>query len=194
MKWFFIYPLFSLINSVTFFLHYLFKIGFDDFAPVNNLFMNFFLLIEFLSIFIFIYKTISNVSLRKKLQIILLGYAIATLSNWLYFSSPILYPNNFVFVQSIFVVSLGVLSLINFFKGSLKLNLLNEPALWVTTGTFLYFLCTIPLYAAGKFILDDEGFIQEPSLYSINYLCYSILFILIIRAFLCNPAEKSSFS
>jgi len=192
LKWLFFYPLMALVECIVGYSFYFINISENSYDITVNIVINIFLLIEFFSLFIFYNKNIKNVILKKWLMIAVSFYVIIISFIWLFVRSPFLYPAEYFFIQSVFVLILGIISIIDFFRGKLGLNLLNEPSLWITTGTLLYFLCTIPLYLAKEFILDERGYIHEPALYSINYICYCILFLLIIRAYLCSPIEKSS--
>ena len=193
MKWLFFYPLMALVEAFIAFSIYFIEIPESSYDNLVNLIFNAFLLIEFLSLFFFYYRSIKNYTLKKCILFLVSSYILIISLVWVFIRSPFDYPSEYFFLQSVFVLSLGILSIIDFFKGKLTLNLLNEPSLWITAGTFLYFLCTIPLYLAREFILDERGYATEPGLYSINYICYCILFLLITRAYLCNPVEKLSF-
>lgn len=194
MRWLFFYPLMALVEDIVALSYYFTNISEYSYDISVNLVLNAFLIIEFLSLFIFYQKSIKNEPLKKWLIAVISFYVITISFIWLFVRNPLRYPSEFFFVQSFFVLILGIISIIDFFKGKISHNLLNEPSLWITTGTFLYFLCTIPLYLAREFIFDERGFTIEPALYSINYICYCILFLLIIRAYLCNPLEKPSYS
>jgi hypothetical protein len=184
----FLYPLSSLIQTIfsyalTYFCP---KMNIQNIIRSINLSINLFLIIEFISIFIFFYQVVLIGKLKKILKLILSTYILTLFYLW-YVDNPLLnYPFELVFIQAVYVLLIAIICLIDLFKNNPKGSLLNEPSLWIITGSLLYFLCTMPIYIAREFVFEANGDLIEEGLYSINYICYSIFFLLIIRAYLCR--------
>jgi len=68
-------------------------------------------------------------------------------------------------------------------------SLSDQPAFWVITGILFLNACEIPLLVASKFLKQSAQFYNDA--YSLNYILYSILFLLLIRAFLCPPEPEA---
>ena len=60
----------------------------------------------------------------------------------------------------------------------------DQPAFWVITGILFQHACDIPLFLTVPYLGNYEG-----AAYSLNYIFFSVFFVLVIRAYLC-PAEK----
>ena len=60
----------------------------------------------------------------------------------------------------------------------------NQPAFWVVTGILFLHACDVPLMLTVPFL---QHYAQAA--YSLNYILYSLLFILLIRAYLCTPTS-----
>jgi hypothetical protein len=61
-----------------------------------------------------------------------------------------------------------------------------QPAFWVITGILFLNACDIPLLLTARLM---GSYFRE--VFSINYILYIVLFVLLIRAFLCPPESKA---
>jgi hypothetical protein len=74
------------------------------------------------------------------------------------------------------------------YKKKPYLNLKNEPSFWISTGLLFFLACTLPYSLLENYIAKHyPGF--DISLYSIFYIFYILLFLMIIRAYLCKPEK-----
>lgn len=188
LKLMFLYPLSSLIQTIiSYALTYFYpSMNIQNIIKSINLSINLFLLIEFISIFIFFYQVVLISKLKKILKLILYTYILTLIFLWYVYNPLLYYPFDLIFIQAVYVLLIAIICLIDLFKNNPKGSLLDEPSLWIITGSFLYFLCTLPIYIAREFVFEANGDLIEEGLYSINYICYSIFFLLIIRAYLCR--------
>ena len=69
-------------------------------------------------------------------------------------------------------------------------NLLQEPSFWITTGIAFLHCLNIPLFLIENYLLKQFITVWY-SMYSINYIAYCFLFILLIISLLCNKEYKS---
>ena len=67
-------------------------------------------------------------------------------------------------------------------------NLRNLPGFWIATGLSFYSLCTLPITIANTYFFQPARERIYVNLYSIIYIFYILLFILIIRSYLCRPS------
>lgn len=65
-------------------------------------------------------------------------------------------------------------------------SLKDEPNFWVVTGLSFMLVCTFPLSLFLNYIELHESALYQYS-FDIFYIFYSLLFFMIIRAYLCNP-------
>lgn len=191
LKWVFIYPLSSALQQIIiYFLLYYYKININSVYSFEILSEKIFLLIEFISLSIVFYNSSIIIKLRNLIGAIAIIYLFISISLHLANSNFYLFNINLIYIHSLLILTMAIISLIDIFKSPPKLKLLDIPRFWVITGALLYFLCTLPIYIAHDFLFSKDNLITEFSLYSINYICYSILYFFIIRAFLCKQAEN----
>lgn len=78
---------------------------------------------------------------------------------------------------------------IELFLKQSNLSLKNEPAFWLSTGLLFFLGCTLP-YSILENYLRTNNFTLLPTSYTIYYVFYILLFIMIIKAYLCKPMFK----
>lgn len=66
------------------------------------------------------------------------------------------------------------------------LILKEDPAFWISTGLLFFSACTLPYSLLENYILKYHHIYANMS-YSIFYIFYILLFLMIIRAYLCKP-------
>lgn len=154
---------------------------------VADMSTNIFLLIEFVIIYHYFLQILKSKSKKKNLWVISVSYTLGIAFLWVckktFNNNPeilfvpqaicILYPTFCYFFESL--------------KNPSRIELISEPSFWVISGLMLYFGCTLPLFLLNDFIDFSKGF--EKSIFSINFLCYGLLFILITKAYLCKKKE-----
>lgn len=192
LKWLFIYPLFSSIQTILDFLvGYVFnEIPTESRSLTHSYSINFFLAIEFFSIYLYIYLSTEADKFKKILGVLFVLYFLIILISWFVYKGLSKYPFNLIFIQAFLILLLAIIRLIDLFKNTPTINLFNTPSFWIIIGSLFYFLCTLPIYIARNFVFLADGYAIENGIYSINFICYSIFFLLIIRAYLCKPTAK----
>lgn len=70
-------------------------------------------------------------------------------------------------------------------------NLLREPSFWITTGIVFLHGINIPLFFAESYLLKEFTTVWY-NLYSINYIAYCFLFILLIISLLCKTGKDKT--
>lgn len=88
-------------------------------------------------------------------------------------------------VEGIILLILCLFYFYELFKKLAVVNLKNEPVFWVSTGLLFFVACTLP-YSLLENYMDRYYPNFSFMLYSLFYLFYTILFIMIIRAYLCK--------
>ena len=93
-------------------------------------------------------------------------------------------------VEGIILLFICLTYLTNIFKRPPHLNLKNDPAFWISTGLFFFLTCTLPFSILENYI--DQKYLNSTAwLYAIFYIFYILLFLMIIRAYLCKPETKT---
>jgi hypothetical protein len=171
----------SLLSDITAFFAFPYPTDWNFRLVVFIATTNAFLLFEFIGCTLFILRYIGSPLRRRIIRINgLLFFGL------LIFGVAMIYPHvmemYYVVLASVFLV---LPCLIYFYELFLTANprpLTDQPAFWVVTGILFLHACDIPLQMTVYFL----GSYQEAA-YTLNYILYSIIFILLIRAYLCAP-------
>ena len=149
-----------------------------------------FTLIEFIVFMHFFYNVIDNQ--RKKRIIILLSMLFLLLFAFNFISESILYNNiNPNTVNRIYTIESSILLIpslfyyFEIFKKPTTMNLMRESSFWVVTGIFFSMICSLPYCVIENYIRKNNSQLY-PQLFSIFYIFYSLLFMMIIKAYLCE--------
>ena len=184
MSWLLIlYPGASLLQS--FIAYYSFTT--DSLIEIDTISANLFILIEFLILYNFFNSVIIINSLKKYIRLIFPILLVYISIMWIFTNTFREHPIRLFLLESLCILSFCFIYLFQLFKLPPKVNLLNDAAFWITIGCLFYFSCTIPLFLIDSVLSSFPRYHNYYSFYSINYLAYSILFLFISKAFLCNP-------
>jgi len=91
-------------------------------------------------------------------------------------------------IEAIILLIFCLLYYFELFKSPPVLVLLNEPSFWVSTGLFFFLSCTLP-YSLLENYLVKNYFDLEIEFYALFYIFYSLLSVMLIRAYLCKPVK-----
>jgi hypothetical protein len=89
--------------------------------------------------------------------------------------------------ESIFLVPPCLVYFYELFSTVNLRPLKNQPAFWVVTGMLFLNASIIPLYLTVEYLGN-----YTMQSYTLNYILYSIFFILLIRAYLCPPENSAA--
>ena len=186
LKLLYTYPLISFLNSIFnyYILYFCNEIStnISEFLIlISNLI---FTLFEFIILSFFLISLNKN-NLLKKISILLQITYFVIFSNFsINSNSEILiefaYILNFSFL--IIISILNIFSLINI-ETEISITYISE--FWVITGVFVYFLGTIPIFLSHNFVFHDNFYINQESVYSLNYITYIIFFIILSYSSKC---------
>lgn len=191
LRWIFVYPLSSAIQQIIIFaLLYQFNMSVIKVSHLEIVSEKFFLIIEFVSLAIVFANTSEIKRHRRSIRIITALYLVSTLTTHLIDRSIYKFNISLIYIHSFLILSMAIINLIDIFKSPPRHKLLELPNFWIIIGVMLYFLCTLPIYIGHDFLFSNDDFIIEFSLYSINYICYSALYLFIIRALICKRVEN----
>lgn len=97
------------------------------------------------------------------------------------------YQGSFFFYESFFMLPPCLLYFYDIFILGHSRRLTDEPSFWIVTGIVLLDAVSIPMYLAWAF----SGHARD-NVYIANYILYTILFLLMIRAYRCPPINSLS--
>ena len=146
-----------------------------------------FLLLDFIVCNLFILRYIGSKLRRRIIRINgLLFFGVLT------FEVTATRPKTSAFFFVTDCVFLVVPCLFYFYELFSKLNLRplkDQPSFWVITGILFLHACDIPLFLTVPFLENYQG-----AAYTLNYILFSIFFVLLIRAYLCPPQNQENHS
>jgi hypothetical protein len=96
-------------------------------------------------------------------------------------------------LASIMMVILGILYFYRLFKSDGRLNLLREPAFWMSIGIIFFFTCSVSVIGVINYISTLPVIISK-NLQKIFSLVNAFFYILFIIAFLCRINIRKSLS
>jgi hypothetical protein len=188
LKYLFIYPFASLTETVaSSFLD-------SDLTQTLNyrireLLVNIFLVIELISIYVFFIRLYASPKIKRILSYTMIAYLSITVLLVIIEKDFALSASHVFVPQAIIILAPSFMYLYRLFSFPADRELKNDPAFWVVTGLILYFGGTLPLFLLNmQFDFYNE---LDRSVYTINFYCYGILFLFIIKAFLCKKREIS---
>jgi hypothetical protein len=186
MRFLFIYPAASLAETI---IAPIIHSKYPKLSEIGlpNMLINSFLLIEFFVIYHYFLQIFRQSKVRILLYVIVLTYAPSVVFIWWITNAFNKNPEVFFLPQAICILGPGLYYFFDIVKSPLKTELRSEPSFWIMIGLMLYFGCTLPLFMLDS-ILEFSNLLEK-NIYSINSLCYGLLFLLMIKAFLCKKRE-----
>jgi hypothetical protein len=149
-----------------------------------------FTLFEFFIFFTYIKRVLEEKYKKSILWIIFgafyLSVAIFAIENLLINGQLIMLQNCYT-AQAIALLILCTLYFFKLFQSPPVLNLLNEPSFWVVTGLTFCLLSTLP-FSFYLNTLVKKNYVLYSQAFSIIYIFYILLFLMIARASICKKA------
>jgi hypothetical protein len=147
-------------------------------------------LLTFTYYFYFVIKT-------KKLKILIRTISIVSVTFFslqilqLFFFTDLLdiRPlHNLYIAESIILLAICFFYFIELFKSPPVSKLTNTPSFWVSSGLMFYLFGTLPITIITDYVFFTDWLLYA-NLFSIINLFYIILFLMIIRGYLCRPEK-----
>lgn len=156
-------------------------------SNISSSAIHLFIIIEFICIYIFFFKTKLMGEIVKKILLILsFCFFILYIILFINIKDLIKHDEKIYILQSFLVLVPCFIYIYNLFAQPPTLNLLNEPSFWFNSGILIYLTLTLPIFIVTNYItLNPLFYILNIS----NYLGYSIVFSFLIKAYLCNPTK-----
>lgn len=186
MKFLFVYPAASFVET------FLAPTIYTNFSKLNDLgipqmLINSFLLVEFLVIYHFYLQIFKKAKVRRLLYAVMLTYIPVMILVWLTHKSFNTEPEIFFVPQAICVLVPGFYYFVEIAIGPISFELKSDPIFWIMIGVMMYFGCTLPLFLLNSLL--DFSNLLERKVYAINCLCYGLLYLLLIKAYLCKKKK-----
>jgi hypothetical protein len=147
---------------------------------------NSFMLFEFI---VFNYFILHNINSRKRRRIVrmngllFVGVLIFVVSR----TYRHILEGSYFLLESVFLVLPCLIYFYDLFITVSLRPLRDQPSFWIITGILFLNACSIPLLLTLGFL----GNYREAA-FTLNYILYIVLFILLIRAYLCTPEKLTN--
>lgn len=152
-----------------------------------------FTIVEMVTFSFFYYQLIGSLIVKK--LIIILNIVFCLFCIYMFFMDQGFYQSMSQVIQSeVYAVEAVILLIvclfffIEMFTKPPYIDLKNEPIFWISTGLLFFLTCTLPYSLLESHISRNIPSFYPPS-YSIFYIFYIFLFLMIIRAYLCKPEK-----
>lgn len=147
-----------------------------------------FMLFEFIICNLFILHYITSPLRRRIIRINALGYFVLLILTFTLASKYIhILPYSSLLLESVFLVPPCLFYFYELFQTVNLQPLKEQPSFWVITGILFLNASSIPLQLTEHFL----GSYSEAA-YTLNYILYIVLFILLIKAYLCTPEKLTN--
>jgi hypothetical protein len=148
-------------------------------------------IVEFLAFFFLIKNHITDVKIRKVLNLLLPTFLISIFAYFIYHLSLHRKVNQYFLqvlftIQAFLLIIASILYYIDLFKTEPKLSLTSHPSFWVVTGLSFFMLSTLP-FSIFSLYLIKTNFSLYFQLFDIFEFFYCVLILMIIKAYLCKP-------
>jgi hypothetical protein len=188
LRFFFNYPLASLLQvTIAVFLPFFIK-G-KMYTQINGAAANIFMITEFIMIYSFFKQVFQSKSVQFIIRIITIIYFLDILIEWLVLQHFYTFPENLFTLQAVCILVPGFYYFFKIFKDHTRPNPIKDYSFWISLSIIFYFSCTLPLFLLKDFAYNKKGAITEANLYTINFICYGIMFLLITKAYLCPKRD-----
>jgi hypothetical protein len=148
-------------------------------------------IIEFFSLYLVIRNFVINARIIKILKTLPFVFAVSMAFYFFYYKITYEKLDQY-FLQTIFTIQACLLIVasscyyIDIFTKVPKSKLSDDPSFWVVTGVAFFMLCTLPFSILGLYLIKTNLHLYL-QLFIIFEIFYWILFLMIIKAYFCNP-------
>lgn len=189
--YFFIFPLFSILQQTVSILYPLCSPEYMDIAIViNNSIINFFIgfetifLVLFFSLYFKRHKTLCRILYLQIFIFLPILFSAELINNYSY-------KNKYIYSFGSIILIISSLRYFYYILHNPTITeILKRPVFWISCGTLLTYGCLTPITIVLEEISADKNSHFDSRIYSITYILYTLLFLLISKAYLCPKIDK----
>ena len=150
--------------------------------------INYFVLLDFILLYFFLYKLLTSKKVRMGMKISFFTFILFILYSFFLKDEIFKHPNIISLIEA-FLIIIPVLFYINQCLINLPFKRLSDnPEFWVIVGVLFLFSTITPLFLVNTFFPQ----MLYGSIYTLNYVSYTLLFICILYAFICKTKQATS--
>lgn len=178
------YALTSATQIIITFICLIYKI--PTFRQINNYSIILFMMVEFIIFYNLLLQVIERKYLKKSMSLMQFIFVLLSLAVALTMKSTGSIPQIYYITDSIFLIVPCLFYFYEIFKAPPSFRLSTQPAFWIVIGFSFMIICSLPLNLLEGFFISNMKDIYE-QINTLNYVFYSLVFVLILKAFLCKP-------
>jgi len=151
-------------------------------------------IVEFLAFFFLIKNHLADNNIKKALNPLLTGFISLVIIYFAYYRINHGKIGQH-FMQTVFTIPVLFLAAscsayyIDIFRRTRDRNLAEQPSFWVVTGLAFFMINTLPFSIAGQYLVKASHYLYD-KLFSIFDIFYCLLFLTVIKAYLCKPVRS----
>ena len=188
LKYFHLYPIASLIQGI-FCLAAVGLLDADTAWTYSRFSVVIFVFLETLLLYNFFLNAIKINSLKIILRALFIAFLLYSLGVFV-FANKFLNPEMLITGETFVVILSVCVYFIDLFRLPATRNLIEEPTFWINVGILFVFSCTLPAVVLAFF--PDVYLLSNSYYFFINFIGYSVMFLLVIRGYLCRKDEVVS--
>lgn len=159
----------------------------------NTLLFNLFSVIEFFFFTYFFREVIPNPRIKKIITTISYLLPLLCLADIFLIQGPHIFHTYTYIIGCLVMVGLGITYFYHLFNSTERVDLLHEPAFWISIGIIFFFICSVSVVGSFNYISILPKLIRV-NLQKILLLVNTFFYLIFIIAFLCqiNILKSSS--
>lgn len=182
-----LFPLYALAaaTQIVFFLTCIFFRA-PTFRLLGNYSTLIFALIELYIFYNSLFQIIKNKYFKQSMHVMQIIFISFGLFLCLNFPHSDWVPASFNITNLVFLFLPCLFFFYEVFKTSASISLANQPSFWIVTGFSFMIVCTFPFYLLETYLIANMPNLYN-QIYTLNYVFYCLIFLLICKAYLCKP-------
>ena len=186
LKYFHLYPIASLLQGI-FSLLAVSSLDANRAWTFSRVSVVVFVFLEALLLYNFFSNTIKIKSFKIILKVLFIAFLLYSIAVFA-LTKTFLNSGMIITGETTIVILSVCLYFVQLFRIPASQDILGKPAFWINIGILFVFSCTFPAIALSFF---GQGFILSYSyFFFINFMGYSVLFLFIIRGYLCKREQE----
>jgi len=187
LKWF---PFYMLISAIQMIISFICAIYLTPRAfVINNYSIFLFVIIELYIFYNLTLQLLNNEIFKRSMRIIQYLFLFFTVYSWTQIDFSESISRSFYIIDSVCMIIACLFYFFEIFTLAPSTKLSNQPSFWVMIGFSFLSICTLPFYTLENFLFENLPDVYN-KVCTLSYVFYSLLFILIAKAFLCQPIAK----
>ena len=156
---------------------------------IGEMSINLFAVVEISFFYWLALHVLERPHLKSILKYTFSAFMLYTFLSWLSTDAFFRYSVRTIIPETIVGLMIAGFYFLQSFNIAVKISLFDQPAFWINLGVLFLFSCTLPLTCLE--LLNKDFVHNNFYFYFINFISYSVLYLFIIRGYLCNRFNET---